>query len=56
MIATRVGQEGLLRFYRLVGSTPGDGDQAVAAALRSILHETIAEFTTQWKAYVRTQL
>jgi hypothetical protein len=56
LIATRVGQDGLLRFYRLVGSTPGDGDQALAAALRSMLHETIAQFTSQWRTYLSAQL
>lgn len=56
MIAQRVGQQGLVRFYRLVGASPDNPGVAVAAALRRVLHETTAAFTAQWRAYLKAQL
>jgi hypothetical protein len=56
LIAARVGPAGLVRFYKLVGSTPGDGEQALASALGKVLHETTAQFTTQWRNYLQSQL
>jgi hypothetical protein len=56
LIAARVGTPGLVRFYRTVGADVTDVDGAVAAALRTVLHETPAAFTAQWRAYVRREL
>ena len=56
LIAARAGQDGLVRFYRLVGAQPADSDAAVAAGLRAVLHESTAAFTAQWRAYLRAQL
>ena len=56
LIAARAGQDSLVRFYHLVGRTPGDGDQALAAGLRQVLHETPAQFTAHWRSYVEAQL
>jgi hypothetical protein len=56
LIAQRVGQAGLVRFYRLVGASPDASDLAVAAALRSVLHETPAQFLRQWRSFLRAQL
>ncbi len=56
LIAERVGQPALVRFYRVVGASPDDPDRAVAAALRSVLHESTATFTAQWQAYLKSRL
>ena len=56
LIAARIGQGGLVRFYRAVGSSGAAGDEAVRDALRSLLHLTPAEFAAQWRAYVSGQL
>jgi hypothetical protein len=56
LIASRAGQDGLVHFYRLVGATSGDGAHALAAGLRQVLHDTTAQFTTQWRSYVEAQL
>lgn len=56
LIAARVGQAGLVRFYRVVGESPADSDTAVADALRHTLHETTQQFTAQWRAYLEAQL
>lgn len=56
LIAARAGQDGLVRFYRAVGTALAPRAQAVAGAFRTVLHEPQARFTTQWRAYVRAQL
>jgi hypothetical protein len=56
LLAQRAGQNGLVRFYRLVGASPLSADAAVAAGLRRVLHESTAQFTAQWRAYLRAQL
>jgi hypothetical protein len=56
LIAARAGQPALVRFYKLVGASPGNADAAVAAALQRVLHETTSAFTTQWRAYVKNEL
>jgi hypothetical protein len=45
-----------VRFYRLVGASPSASGVAVAAALRSVLHETTAAFIAQWRAFLKAQL
>jgi hypothetical protein len=52
LIAQRAGQQGLVRFYRLVGASEHDQAGASAAAFASVLHETTAQFTAQWRGYV----
>lgn len=56
LIAQRAGQDGLVRFYRLVGASPLSSDAAVAAGLRRVLHESTAQFTAQWRGYLIAQL
>ena len=56
LIAAQAGQAGLVRFYRLVGASPDDPDTAVAQALRQVLHESTAQFTARWRAYLETEL
>jgi hypothetical protein len=55
LIAARIGLPGLVRFYRKVGSTPGDGAAALAAALRQYLHLSTAQFIAQWGQALRTE-
>ena len=56
LIAAKVGAQGLVRFYRTVGADVTNVDGAVASAMRSVLHETPARFTAEWRDYVRRQL
>lgn len=56
LIAARAGQDGLVRFYRLVGSSDEAAATAVADALRRVLHESPSAFTAQWRDYLREQL
>jgi hypothetical protein len=56
LIAARAGQEGLVRFYRLVGQQSTSSDAALTVALRAVLHETPARFTAQWRGYLRDLL
>jgi hypothetical protein len=56
LIAAKAGQAGLVRFYRLVGASPDSSDVAVAAGVRAVLGESVATFTAQWRAYLRSQL
>jgi hypothetical protein len=56
LIASRIGVPGLVRFYRLVGTTPGGGPAAVDAALRGLLRVSTAEFVAQWRRAAQTEL
>jgi hypothetical protein len=56
LIAQRAGQDGLVRFYHVVGASPESVDDAVAAGLRQVLHESTAQFTAQWHDYLIAQL
>jgi hypothetical protein len=56
LIAQRVGQRGLVRFYRTIGTAIETKAQAVAHGFRSVLHETQSTFTAQWRAYLKTEL
>ncbi len=56
LIAERVGQQGLVRFYRTVGSYDGTASEAVQAALRAQLHMSTAQFTQRWRSYLTEQL
>jgi hypothetical protein len=57
LVARRAGEAGLVRLYRGVGPARTGATQArLAGALRSVLGITPAEFTADWRRYVRTQL
>ena len=57
LIADRLGQHGLVRFYVAVArATALDPSSAVAQALRSQLHTDPASFVAGWRIYLRTQL
>lgn len=56
LIAARIGQAGLVRFYRQVGGSARSPDVAVAAALHDQLHLSAAQFITLWQATLRQQL
>jgi hypothetical protein len=56
LIAARVGQSGLVRFYRAVGTALAPKAEAVAAAFRTVLHEPQATFVQQWRTYLRASL
>ncbi|WP_443058455.1 hypothetical protein [Streptomyces sp. NBC_00442] len=55
MIAARWGEAKLARLYEEVGDQPGR-EGALEKAMTDQLGLTPPEFTTQWRAYVRTQL
>lgn len=59
LIVSKIGESGLVGLYRDVGrpADPGaDESAAVAAALQGRLHETTAQFTSEWIAFVHQQL
>jgi len=56
LIASIVGQRGLVRFYIAVGTSHETPVHAMAAAMRSILHLTPAQFTVRWQQFLRAQL
>jgi hypothetical protein len=55
LISVRAGQAGLVRFYRMVGGSD-DAERALSAALRAVVHTSLAGFIAQWRGYVRAQL
>ncbi|MFH8803615.1 hypothetical protein ACH4F6_29075 [Streptomyces sp. NPDC017936] len=55
MIAERWGEERLEAFYRAVGEH-GERDGAVEGAMGSVLGTTPADFTAEWRRYLRDQL
>jgi hypothetical protein len=56
LIAARVGQSGLVRFYRQVGTAASSPDQAVSDALHSVLHLSTSQFVAIWRTYITAQL
>ncbi|MCT2593319.1 hypothetical protein LHJ74_26010 [Streptomyces sp. N2-109] len=57
MIEERWGQERLMAFYSAVGGQgKAERDAAVERALRDVLGVSPAEFTAQWRAYLRAEL
>ena len=51
LIAERAGERGLVRFYRRVA-----GGEALSAVLRDVVGLTPAQFTREWRRYVRRTL
>lgn len=56
LIAADAGPAGLVRLYTLVGTSGMSTQTAVSGALRTVLHETTAQFTARWRAYLETQV
>jgi hypothetical protein len=56
LIAHQVGQAGLVRFYRAIGTALEPQAEAVADAFRTVLHETQAAFTAQWWPYLKHEV
>jgi hypothetical protein len=56
LIESMVGERGLVRFYAAVGRSHSTPVRAMAAAVRTILHLTPAQFTARWQQYLRSQL
>jgi 2-keto-3-deoxy-6-phosphogluconate aldolase len=57
LIADRAGQDGLVRFYRVVAEAAGaDPATAVATGLRQVLHTDVPAFTAAWRSYLIGQL
>lgn len=56
LIAARAGQDGLVRFYRLVGASQSLPAPAIASAMQSVLHESPGQFALRWRAYLLGQL
>ncbi|MEU5717753.1 hypothetical protein AB0G71_18555 [Streptomyces sp. NPDC020403] len=55
LIARDWGEDGLIAFYRAVGSHTGR-DGAVEKALQSVLGTTPEDFTARWREYLRARL
>ena len=57
LIAERVGQQGLVRFYRVVAKAADTHPTtAVAVGLRQVLGTDVAAFTAAWRSYLVGQL
>ncbi|TAM87739.1 MAG: hypothetical protein EPN43_09135 [Jatrophihabitans sp.] len=56
MIAAMVGNDGLVRFYRVAGAPDEPAGIAVAHALQQVVHLSPQQFTERWQAYLRSQL
>lgn len=57
LIADRIGQHGLVRFYTTVAQgSERDPASALASGLRGLLHTDQQAFIASWRAYLRTQL
>lgn len=56
LIASQVGQVGLVRLYREVGADRGEPADALDRALRRVLGVSTAEFVDRWRATVVTEL
>jgi len=56
LIAARAGQDALVRLYRHVATSAGSPRDALDAALKDTLRLSTAQFTAQWRQYVRAQL
>jgi hypothetical protein len=57
LIADRIGQHGLVRFYTTVADAARlNPNTAVATGLRSLLSTDPRSFTASWRNYLRTQL
>lgn len=57
LIASRIGQRGLVRFYRVVSAAAStDPATATAAGFRQELHTTTAAFTASWRAALASEL
>ena len=57
LIADRIGQHGLVRFYTAVAQATGrDPVTALPTALRTLLHTDQPGFVAAWRTYLRTQL
>jgi hypothetical protein len=56
LIASMIGERGLVRFYTAIGTSHDTPVHAVADAMRTYLHMTPAQFTARWQRYLRTTL
>src|SRR3954462_4846459 len=56
MVVDRWGQRMLVRFYREVGTSKNDPADAMAKAVRKLLHMPYGRFVSDWRAYLRANL
>src|SRR3954453_8207849 len=56
MVVDRWGQRMLVRFYREVGASKDDPADAMAKAVRKLLHMSYSRFVSDWRAYLRANL
>jgi hypothetical protein len=56
LLASRYGEEGLLRFYRTVGRTGGPSAAAVEQALHGLFGTDTARFTADWRRDLSARL
>jgi hypothetical protein len=57
LIASRVGEQGLVRFYRAVSAAAArDPATAVTVALRGVVATTTTRFTNDWRVFLTEQL
>ncbi|MGI8665955.1 MAG: hypothetical protein ACR2N4_07985 [Jatrophihabitans sp.] len=57
LIASKVGQQGLVSFYRTVSRAAGiDAATAATQGLRQVLHTDVAAFTAAWRRWLQVEL
>ena len=56
LLAARIGQDGMVRFYRMVGAATGDPERAVDRALRATTHLSLDGFVTSWRHLLVSEL
>src|SRR3954471_18237737 len=52
MVVDRWGQHMLVRLYREVGASKNDPADAMAKAVRKLLHMSYGSFVSDWRAYL----
>jgi hypothetical protein len=56
LIATRYGQDALVRFYRAVGTSRENSRVAVAEATVKVLHVPAGRLVREWRGFLRAEL
>lgn len=57
LIAGRLGQQGLVSFYKAVSrAAQDDPASAMAIGLKQFLHVDVAAFTAEWRSYLQAEL
>lgn len=56
LIAARAGTAGLVQFYKTAAAALLPASAALAKGLEDAVHESLSQFTAQWRTYLKTEL